>query len=105
MQKNLYNFLKNIPNASLDEVFETVIENKKIKIERIVSYGQTTPEDYWYDQDEDEFIFIVQGDAKIKYDDETVFELKTADSLYIPAHQKHRVIYTSDPVVWLAVFI
>ncbi len=102
---NIFNFLNDLPQKSEDEIFQTVISNKNIKIERIISYGQTTPEDYWYDQDEEEFVMILEGEAGIEYNDGTLFHLKKGDSLYIKAHQKHRVVYTSAPAVWLAVFI
>ena len=106
MDKNkVFNFLDNISKDSNDEIFETVISNDKVKIERIISYGQTTPKDYWYDQDEDEFVLILKGSAKIQYDDGTIYTLNINDSLYIPVHQKHQVIYTSNPTIWIAHFI
>ncbi len=103
MQKN-FELLKNIPTESKDEIFETLIEKKDIKIERIISYGQTTPEDYWYDQEQDEFVLILDGFAKIKYENGKIIELKKGSSLYIKAHEKHQVIYTSNPTIWLAIF-
>lgn len=102
---DIFNFLKNIPEKSNEEIFQTVVSNENIKIERIISYGQRTPENYWYDQDEDEFVMIIKGEAKIKYDDGKIYHLLEGDSLYIKAHQKHRVVSTSDPAVWLALFI
>jgi len=100
-----FNFFSNIPKKSTNEIIEQVLKNEKVKIERIVSYGQTTPKDYWYNQDKDEFVIILNGSAKIKYNDNRVFELNVGDSLYIPSHQKHQVIYTDNPTVWLAIFI
>ena len=104
-KNEIFSFLKDIPNSSKDEIFETIVSNDNIKIERIISYGQITKKDFWYNQDDDEFIYIIQGESKIKYDDGTVHILNTNDSLYIKAHQKHQVIYTSNPAVWLAIFI
>ena len=101
----IFSFLEEIPVNSKDEIFQTIVKNDNIKIERIISYSQTAPSDFWYDQEEDEFVYIIQGDAKIKYVDGTVNNLNTNDSLYIKAHQKHQVIYTSNPAIWLAVFI
>ncbi len=102
-QNSIFNLLDNIPSTSIDEIFKTIVSNDNVKIERIISYGQTTPKDYWYDQDENEFVYIVQGKAKIKYDDGTIHILNINDSLYIQAHQKHQVIYTSNPTIWLTV--
>lgn len=98
------NLLENIPDSSKDEIFETLISNDNVRIERIISYGQITPKDYWYDQDEDEFVLIIKGSAKILYKDGTIITLNTNDFLNIEAHQKHQVIYTEDTTVWLAVF-
>lgn len=105
MDKNCFEFLKDIPESSKDEIFETIIQNRNIRIERIISYGQVTDKSYWYDQDEDEFVIVLEGEAKIKYDEGKIFDLKKGNSLYIPANQKHQVIYTSNPTVWLAIFI
>ena len=45
------------------------------------------------------------GAAKLAFEDRVV-EMKAGDSINIPAHQKHRVEWTSpdEPTVWLAVF-
>lgn len=100
-----YSFLKNIPNECKEEVFETIVKNKNVKIERIVSYGQTSPKNFWYDQTEDEFVLVLEGEATIEYNDGSLYNLTKGDSLYIDSHQKHKVTYTSNPTVWLAVFI
>ncbi|MEA3353289.1 MAG: cupin domain-containing protein [Campylobacterota bacterium] len=106
MDKNFFfNFKENIPAKHDNEIFETILSNENIKMERIISYGQTTPKDQWYDQDEDEFVFLISGEAKIKYDDDSIYHLKSGMSLYITAHQKHQVIYTSNPTIWLTLFV
>lgn len=105
MDDKVYEFLENIPKESKDEIFETILKNKDVKIERIVSYGQTSDKDFWYEQKEDELVVVLKGNAKIKYKDDTIYELKTGSSLYIKAYTKHQVIYTSKPTIWLAVFI
>ncbi len=101
----VFNLLSNIPFSSKEEIFETINENENIRIERILSYGQETPSDYWYNQDEDEFIIIIKGEATLIYEDNRSFNLKKNDTLYIKAHQKHKVTYTSNPTIWLAIFI
>jgi len=105
MSNRLFHFLKDIPEFSNYELFQTIFSNKNIKIERIVSYGQTTPKDFWYDQKEDEFVLIVQGSAQILYENQELYHLNVGDSLYIKAHQKHQVVYTQNPTIWLAVFV
>jgi len=103
-KNHIFNLLDNIPFTSKNEIFNTIISNDNIKIERIISYGQTTPKDYWYNQEEDEFVLILKGDAKIQYDDGSIHILNTNDSLYIQSHQKHKVTYTANPTIWLAIF-
>ena len=100
-----YSFLENIPSESKEEIFETIVKNENVKIERIISYGQTSPENFWYDQTEDEFVLVLEGEAVIEYKSGEVFKLSGGDSLYIDSRQKHRVTYTSNPTIWLAVFI
>lgn len=100
-----FNFFQNIPKESKDEIFETLLKNDKIKVERIISYGQVSDENFWYDQEEDEFVIVLKGNAFIEYYDGTIHKLTKGDSLYIKAHQKHKVIYTENPTLWLAVFI
>ena len=105
MNSTIFNFLDNIPTSSKEEIFQTITQNENIKIERIISYGQTTPKEYWYDQSEDEFVLVLEGEAKISYDDKSIYHLKKGNSLYIKANQKHQVTYTSNPTIWLAIFI
>ena len=87
------------------EKFEQIVLGKNIQIERIVSTGQTTNSGQWYDQELDEWVLLLQGEAELSYIDDTRIKLKAGDYLLIPAHTKHRVEYTSiEPVcIWLAV--
>ena len=87
------------------EKFEQIVSGKNIQIERIVSTGQTTTSGQWYDQELDEWVILLQGEAELSYVDNTKIKLKTGDYLLIPAHTKHRVEYTSiEPAcIWLAV--
>ncbi len=90
---------------SNEEVFETLQEGRSIRIERIISTGQTTPVGEWYDQERSEWVILLQGEAEIGYEDGTRVRLKTGDYLFIPPHQKHRVEFTTDvpPCIWLAI--
>ncbi len=59
----------------------------------------------WYNQDRDEWVILLQGDATLGYFDGSSIQLEAGDYVFIPAHQKHRVEYTSSepPYIWLAV--
>jgi len=87
------------------EKFEQIVSGKNIRIARIISTGQTTPTGQWYDQELDEWVILLQGEAELSYADDTRIRLKAGDYLLIPAHTKHRVEYTSiEPAcIWLAV--
>ena len=107
MNKTLYdNILKNIPNKIDEEIIENLINAGNVRIERIISHGQASPECFWYDQDENEFVIVLSGYGQIKFEDGEIVDMKEGDWLYIPAHKKHRVEQTDkeNKTVWLAVF-
>ncbi|WP_163935344.1 hypothetical protein [Paraferrimonas sp. SM1919] len=101
------NLLTNLPDALLEEQFEDIVKTENCRIERITSQGQVSAEGFYYDQDESEWVTLLQGSAQIQYwPNMQIINLKAGDHLLIPAHQKHRVSWT-DPnqiTVWLAVF-
>ncbi|MCV6637242.1 cupin domain-containing protein [Candidatus Albibeggiatoa sp. nov. NOAA] len=101
----LSNLFDNIPNDLQEEQFIDLIKNEQVRIERIVSTGHTSPEGFWYDQAEHEFVIVLEGHAIVEFEDHEM-ELKRGDFLNIEAHQKHRVKYTDtdNTTVWLAVF-
>jgi len=86
-----------------EELFEKLAQGSGILIERIVSYGHKTPDDYWYVQEKDEWVILLQGEAVILFDDGTDINLKSGDYVLIPKHKRHRVEKTSFPCIWLAV--
>jgi cupin 2 domain-containing protein len=100
-----FNLLTNLPSNLHDELFTTLLETDNMRIERIVSHGHSSPEDFWYDQDQHEWVVVLQGAARLSIEGESK-ELKPGDYFNIPAHQKHRVEWTTpdEPTVWLAVF-
>ena len=105
MNKSTANLLANIPTSLPEELFETLVSAKNVRIERIVSTGQSSPSDFWYDQDDNEFVIVLQGSAVLEFEGEERV-LTSGSYLFIPSHQKHRVKSTSqsEPTVWLAVF-
>ena len=86
-------------------VFETILNSKNVKIERIISTGKTTAEDTWYDQEEDEWVMLLQGKATLLFFDNSSINLQAGDYLLIKSHLKHRVTFTSfePPCIWLAI--
>ena len=94
-----------VPSSLPQEMTEALVEAKQVRFERIVSEGHASPEGYWYDQDENEFVLLVIGAARLRFEDDVV-EMKPGDWITIPAHRKHRVEWTTpdEQTIWLAVF-
>ncbi|OGU34100.1 MAG: hypothetical protein A2068_09050 [Ignavibacteria bacterium GWB2_35_6b] len=99
------NLFKEIPENLKKELFEEILNGKDFTVERIISDGHFSPKDFWYDQEKNELVFLLQGKSKISFDDGTSFELKPGDYLNIPAHKKHRVEWTdnSQKTIWLTI--
>lgn len=105
---NIYALPRGLPASSgpgaAPEYVETLINGTGgLFIERIVSNGHATPENEWYDQEKDEWVVVLEGSARLRYEDGTEVALAQGEHLLIPAHVRHRVVYTSSPCLWLAV--
>ncbi|TLT05136.1 cupin domain-containing protein [Aliarcobacter cibarius] len=100
-----YNIFDKVIIDKNEENFFQIFKNESIRVERIVSNGQKSPEDFWYEQVENEYILLLSGNAILEFEDFEV-ELKKGDCLNIEAMQKHRVKFTSldEPTIWFAVF-
>jgi cupin 2 domain-containing protein len=103
---NLQNLFSHLPRASRDEIIEQLVVSRDVRIERIVSHGHASPDGFWYDQSQHEFVVLLRGAARLRFADDEALELKPGDYLTIPAHRRHRVEWTTpdEPSVWLAVF-
>ena len=89
-----------------EELFATLLEAANVRIERIVSHGHASPEGFWYDQDHREWVVVLKGAARLRFEgDEEPIEMEPGDFVNIPTHQKHRVEWTTpdEPTIWLAV--
>jgi len=72
-----------------------------------VSHGHCSPVDFWYNQDENEWVLLLQGEAELIFaDDPEPMRMKPGDAVFIPAHRLHRVNWTQPGVdtIWLALF-
>jgi cupin 2 domain-containing protein len=99
------NLLANLPQHLPEELTTVLQRGENVRIERIISTGHCSPDGFWYDQPENEWVIVLQGAAQLELEDRVV-ELRAGDAINIPAHTKHRVKWTSpdEPTVWLAVF-
>lgn len=87
------------------EHFLTLFESSGTRIERIASHAQASPKDFWYDQDHDEWVIVLKGEASLEFEGGKILELKTGDYLLIQKHVKHRVERTTEDAIWLAVHV
>lgn len=102
------NIFKHIPDQLPEELMECIFKRNNIQIERIISKGHITPTGQWYDQDWDEWVILLQGQATVLYEkNNQPFHLSAGDYLLIPSHTRHRVEWTLPDfnTVWLAVHL
>jgi cupin 2 domain-containing protein len=104
MHPRINNLFTGIPATLQEELFQTLAESGSVRIERIVSDGQVTPEGEWYDQGRDEWVLLISGGAALLFDGNAApLVLKPGDHVMIPAGCRHRVERTDPKTVWLAV--
>lgn len=106
--QHIDNIFSHLPEVLVTEAFETLFQNRALRIERIVSKGHVTPDDAWYDQDWDEWVLLIKGKATLLFENSLKpMELDAGDYVFIAAHRKHRVTWT-DPQqqsIWLAIHV
>ena len=86
-----------------EELTTMLAESGCVRIERIVSTGQTSG---WYDQSKTEFVILLEGYAVIEHENGKRIDMSRGDTLLLKPHERHRVSYTSSepPCIWLCVF-
>lgn len=99
------NLFRALPENPAEEVFDTILNDDRVRIERIVSHGHASPATGWYDQAQHEWVLVLQGSAVIAYADGEKVSLAVGDHIDIPADTRHRVEWTcpDTATVWLAV--
>ena len=84
-----------------------LVSSDGVRLERIVSFGQASPERFWYDQHEAEWVMVLAGRARLAIDGEPEARVMgPGDAVFLAAHCRHRVVWTDpdQPTVWLALF-
>ena len=100
------NLLNNVPADLPEELVERLLDTSSVRIERIVSRGHTSPQGFWYDQDEHEWVVVLRGAATLQIEgDNQPTRMRAGDYVNIPAHTRHRVEWTTpdEPTIWMAV--
>lgn len=99
--------LEGVCPAAGQETTQVLMEQNGLRLERIHSCQASSPEGFWYEQREHEWVLLLQGTAQLQFEDEpTARQLCRGDSLWIEAGRRHRVVAT-DPepgCVWVALF-
>jgi cupin 2 domain-containing protein len=101
------NLFDPLPDASTAEAIDVLLSRPGVRIERIVSLGQASPPGFWYDQDEGEWVLLLSGAARLRFEDERdLRQLAPGDVVDIAPHRRHRIDWTdpSTATIWLAIF-
>ena len=102
------NIFAAIPAPSAAEQVLPLLSSQDVRIERIVSAGQASPDGFWYDEKDAEWVLVLAGSAALQLEDEAeLLKLEPGDYIFIPPHRRHRVSFTdqAQPTIWLAVHI
>ena len=103
LQENVFD---RIPDQLPEELIEPLVHSDHVRVERIVSRGHASPEGFWYEQETDEWVLVLSGEARLLIEGTPAeYHLKRGDYIHLPARVRHRVTWT-DPVrstVWLAI--
>lgn len=96
--------LKELPKQLPEERFDTLLQHSCFRLEKILSLGHTTPAGEWCDQENDEWVLLLQGAAQLNIEGSGLLNLKAGDTVLLPAHCRHRVEWTDKSIVtvWLA---
>lgn len=105
MTLSITHLFENIPDDLPGELFETLVESPHVRIERIVSRGHRSPDGFWYDQAQSEWVLLLKGHAVLEFEGEPPVDMQPGTAVLIPAHRRHRVNQTDadEDTVWLAV--
>ena len=87
------------------ESVEPLLTRPGLLLERIISRGCATPAGEWYDQERDEWVMLVTGNAVLAIDGQRDVALQAGDHVLLPAHVRHRVEQVSSDAVWLALHV
>jgi cupin 2 domain-containing protein len=105
MMVGLTNLFADIPADLPEESIQALLGAPGLRIERIISQGHTSPEGFWYDQKAHEWVLLLKGAARLRFEGEAPIDLRPGTFVNIPAHRRHRVEWTdpSGPTIWLAI--
>ncbi|MFN7678474.1 MAG: Nif11 domain/cupin domain-containing protein [Cyanobacteriota bacterium] len=90
-----------------EERVTVLLRTANLRLERIHSCAASSPPDFWYEQEEAEWVCLLRGRATERVADEpSPRQLGPGDSLMIKPLHRHRLVATDPPpgTIWLALF-
>jgi cupin 2 domain-containing protein len=99
------NLFAEIPEDLPEELIQPLLVTPSLRVERIVSLGHASPDGFWYDQESHEWVLLLMGAARLRFEGNESIDLRPGAFVNIPAHQRHRVEWTdpNGPTIWLAI--
>ena len=68
MPPETINLLQAVPDRAAAEQFVPLLQRDGLLLEQIVSHGQASPEGFWYDQPQPEWVALLRGSARLEFD-------------------------------------
>lgn len=96
------NLFENLNVPQIGENFETLYKKDGVLIERIVSSDKLEQKEY--NQPYDEWLILLEGEARMQIKDKTVV-LKKGDTQLIQKDTPHQVLATKKGTVWLCIHL
>src|SRR5689334_15521343 len=88
------NLFVDVPDTLPEELSQTLLSAPGVRVERIVSRGHASPDGFWYDQAEHEWVLLLCGAARLRFEGEEAVDLVPGSYVNIPARKRHRVEWT-----------
>ena len=67
--EGIQNIFDDLPHHLPKEFVQTLLEAANLRIERIISHGHASPEGFWYDQGQHEWVVVLKGAARLQFED------------------------------------
>ena len=77
------NLFMDIPAEVPNEICTQLVRADAVRIERIVTRGQASPPGFWYDQETNEWVLLVKGNAVLRVDNGREVALVPGDHVLI----------------------
>ncbi|MBC7820314.1 MAG: cupin domain-containing protein [Planctomycetaceae bacterium] len=100
------NVFADIPAALTEEIVQTLLTSSNLRVERIISLGHSSPDGFWFNQEQNEWVVLLKGAAKLRFENaDELVAMQPGSFVNIPAHQRHRVEWSdpAQPTIWLAI--